>query len=114
MEKELIEIIEEIVKRLEDADRGGCEARGYFISNTSSSDDPKVTGISIWLDVDNMDEGDNESYTQTVDELYIFEDHVFLITEGIDTPFINQTEYFQKSILEGMKDALDAVKEDLL
>lgn len=113
MEKELIEIIKEIVKRLEDADRGGCEARGYFISNTSS-DDSEVTGISIWLDVDNMDEGDNESYTQTVEELYIFEDHVFLITEGIDTPFVNQTEYYQKSILEGMKDALDAVKEDLL
>ena len=111
MEKELIEIINEIIENLEKLG-GGTEANGFFLKINENNND-KVTGIDHWLEVDFKDEGDDDTYTVTLTELYIFEGHVYFITsDGDDEGFLDQTEESQKAILGGAKDMLKEIKND--
>lgn len=109
MEKELIKIINEIVEKLNENNCKGCEAGGYFVSDEST---PVSTRVCLWLEIENKDI-DGDEYTETIEELYVFENQVFIVIDGTDGPFAKQTEFFKKSILEGMKRVLEAVKKEL-
>ena len=111
MEKELIEIINEIILNLEKLG-GGTEANGFFVKINENNND-KVTGIDHWLEVDFKDEGNDETYTVVLTELYIFEGHVYFITsDGCDGGFLDQTEENQKAILDSTKYMLEEIKND--
>ena len=111
MEKELIEIIKEIIENLEKLG-GGTEANGFFV-RINENNNETVTGIEHWMEVDFKDEGDDDTYTVTLTELYIFEDHVYFITsDGCDEGFLDQTEESQKAILDRTKYMLEEIKND--
>lgn len=111
MEKELIEIIKEIIENLEKLG-GGTEANGFFVCINENNNET-VTGIKHWMEVDFKDEGDDDTYTVTLTELYIFEGHVYFITsDGCDEGFLDQTEENQKAILDSTKYMLEEIKND--